>query len=855
MPKSRRIPPDIHRRQIEAYEVGRPVFEKYAEVLERVLANACAVSFPEALVQSRAKTLSSFAEKCARRYGDHPDAINEFTDLCGARVIVQTLEQVRAVCRFIEANFRIHERDDKTLRLSEGKFGYRDMHYVVGLRPDRCRVLGITDDEKDYIGSHRAELQVRTWLQHAWADTVHDRIYKNPLNLSREIRRTGALQAALIEEGDRNFGEMADTLDGMIANYGAFATKEEVLREIEVQELLLASERQEEKKPGLALRLAHMKLSLGRYPEVVSLLEPHELAEGPNQPELLSDLGFAQCRANVRNPEADAYGQGVERLERSLLLLGRPSGRFVQDLRKSTSLLARTHRRLGWAKRVIAGERRAAREHFRLAHEAEPTSPYYLADMLCHELDFLRKWDWLIPMRGAIGEALQTCRAHATAGIELPRAHFAAARLSLVLGRSREDSDESDRTSDDSYAALGFYARGLQHSLDERHCVLPEILEQEVGWIAGLGDWERLRPPARWALDLLRLGERRPASRAESDVTPRGTLIVVGGAGSMDTADMDAVRPLLELVLEGFEGTVISGGTSAGVPGCVGDLAAELQARGAKRFRLVGYLPRGRTLHEGYDPPPVQCEETEFSPEQPLRIWKDLFDEGTDPRDVLLIGFGGGRLSAAEYRVALALGATVAAIVGTGGASDDLAADPLWSGLPNFLPVPFDPESVRALVAPARDLFSDKVLESMAIAFHESHVAGSSEKLPPPMLPWQKLDETYRRANREQALHSISILEAAGLGARPAASPTSFRPFTDAEVDRMAEMEHGRWNVERLRGGWRPGTTRDDASRTHDCIVPWTALSEEMREADRMAVRRYPEILAKAGVEIFEPDP
>jgi hypothetical protein len=67
----------------------------------------------------------------------------------------------------------------------------------------------------------------------------------------------------------------------------------------------------------------------------------------------------------------------------------------------------------------------------------------------------------------------------------------------------------------------------------------------------------------------------------------------------------------------------------------------------------------------------------------------------------------------------------------------------------------------------------------------------------------------------------------------------------------MAELEHGRWNVERLRDGWRFGKPRDDSRKLHDCLVPWNELPEEIKRYDRDAVRAFPEILAQAGLEIY----
>ena len=100
-----KLTPELHRQQIETYTKQYPDYAAYANALKRILTQACAASLPEAFVQARAKTIPSFAEKCARKFHKYPDAVNHFTDLCGARLIVQTLDQVEAAKTFIRANF------------------------------------------------------------------------------------------------------------------------------------------------------------------------------------------------------------------------------------------------------------------------------------------------------------------------------------------------------------------------------------------------------------------------------------------------------------------------------------------------------------------------------------------------------------------------------------------------------------------------------------------------------------------------------------------------------------------------------------------------------------------------------
>ena len=86
---SAKLAPKDHRRMIEDYTAERPHYVTYASALEHVLRDACKISIPEVIVQSRPKNISSFAEKCVRKFGKYGlEPLKKMTDLCGARVIV-----------------------------------------------------------------------------------------------------------------------------------------------------------------------------------------------------------------------------------------------------------------------------------------------------------------------------------------------------------------------------------------------------------------------------------------------------------------------------------------------------------------------------------------------------------------------------------------------------------------------------------------------------------------------------------------------------------------------------------------------------------------------------------------------
>lgn len=121
----------------------------------------------------------------------------------------------------------------------------------------------------------------------------------------------------------------------------------------------------------------------------------------------------------------------------------------------------------------------------------------------------------------------------------------------------------------------------------------------------------------------------------------------------------------------------------------------------------------------------------------------------------------------------------------------------------------------------------------------------------PALRPWQMLEETYRAPNRSQADHILFKLAAAGLIMSP--TPTFADGSTEPVWSRLdileslACMEHDRWASERILAGWTHGGVRDDRARHHPDLRPYSSLSEEAREKDRVAVATIPFILHTGG--------
>ncbi len=856
MAEKEKLDPKTHQKQIQAYTAIKDRYETFAAVLHKLLEQSCKPAVSEAIVQTRAKTISSFAEKCARKYKKYKDPVNQFTDLCGARVIVQTLEQVRAVEAFVNENFIILEKEDKGLLLETDRFGYRDMHFIIQLKSGHPYSLPDEETEKlPDLKDLKAELQVRTWLQHAWADILHDRIYKAPLHLSAEIKRAGNLLAAVMEEGDRGFDRLALDLDGMHANYTAYASAENVQDEIEVLTLLEASA-DIKNKPRLALKLARLIAIQSEWARMIDLLEPHVDEKNLTGLEIRSELGYALCRQNRTKVNSyqmipDDYTRGQKFLLEVIQECENTHYDIVPNLRKLCSIHARANARLGWSYEPLEADAFKARRYYARAAELEPGNPYYLTDMLGFEFHFSPESELLSSFRATIRKALQACLEHAKAGTELPASFFAAGRLFLLLNEPEN--------------ALEVYARGVRYCRAKEGIFPRDVMEREIDWLIRINPGRLLLESHQWVKNLLTLGLSAPdfniaALSTEKKDSDHHILIIAGGAESLSPDHKTAAEEFIYEALGDFQGLVISGGTTSGIPGAVGAAAERLDREEQRKFRLVGYLPqhlpRDAEQDTRYDQL-IASGANMFSAGQVLDAWKDILSDNKPPLHIQLLGFGGGPIAAFEYRLALAMGATVGLVSGMGGASDEIFKDPLWSDIPGLtlFPLPADAKTLRAFVLPDGVAFDENDLKGMAQAFHNQYRQDNRTKIQPDTLKdWDILPDTYKKANQEQAAYAIRILNAAGFDVvKVKGEPVPFTEFTKDEINLMAELEHGRWNIERLHDGWRPGHPRDNQRKIHDCLVAWNELSDEIKQYDIDAVKAFPEILAKANMEIRRP--
>ncbi|MGN8008150.1 GTP pyrophosphokinase [Acinetobacter sp. 22301] len=205
------------------YDNNIDPYKGLAEIIAVTLKNSLVsqkISFVD--VPYRHKTKKSFLKKIDDKLAEKDYSPELMTDLAGIRVITLIEADVQKVCELIQAMFNVHPADsvNKSEKLGEEKVGYRSVHFVC----DVGEVRGNLPEFTAYKGLC-FEIQVRTALEHAWAEIEHDRGYKLGGKLPSHLNRRFKLLSGLLESADLEFNrltveieEYAKTLKDNISN-------------------------------------------------------------------------------------------------------------------------------------------------------------------------------------------------------------------------------------------------------------------------------------------------------------------------------------------------------------------------------------------------------------------------------------------------------------------------------------------------------------------------------------------------------------------------------------------------------------------------------------------------------------
>lgn len=222
--------PASARTAVADYEARRPALmvatENYLRLVTALLDDA-GINYLS--ITARTKSIESFAAKAERAVDGRrlfSDPLVEITDQVGLRVITYLREDVDAVATLLADEMRLLDDRDMGLETArEGRWGYASRHLLVGVEGEQ----------------QPASIQVRTVLQHAWAEFEHDIRYKGsiPAEHAPDLDRRFTLAAGLLELADREFTGIRERL--LVTMTGDETTDEEASADPRIATPVLAT--------------------------------------------------------------------------------------------------------------------------------------------------------------------------------------------------------------------------------------------------------------------------------------------------------------------------------------------------------------------------------------------------------------------------------------------------------------------------------------------------------------------------------------------------------------------------------------------------------------------------------------
>jgi tetratricopeptide (TPR) repeat protein len=483
--------------------------------------------------------------------------------------------------------------------------------------------------------AHGIRMQPHPRLRKNWAEKAH-RLTGGRDEFAQKISR-------LADRADEHMNRSLDLerrlhmrLREYTRHYESFCSREQLDAQLkELRQVLESSP----PNRNLSLRVARLHLACGLFEDVVSDLEPYT---GDADAECLRILGTALTKLHEKSPENEDYLlRGRTYLEQAL--------EADPDSADAAATLAGTYRK---------ADSETARKYYAMAHEQDPSDPYPLGNLVEFEMHNAPPQAVIERYRESLDQATERCLFRINVGNDGPWPYFDLGKFAMWMGRD--------------YESLGAYMRGALAAkapwqIDSALKSLIPDTTLDAPFVA--------RRFARRTLKLVNTIRHSDAQANHTSVTVQPPVIIVCGHCASELPNH--CSQLMREVFGGYSGTLISGGTTSGISGMVGELAESTES-----IHAIGYLPKvipGDVYLDSRYSEHRRSTSEKFSPDEPLTYWQDIFESGINPQQVRLFVIGGGALTAFECQLALAVRASVVCVEHQPGtAIEKLMTDPLW---------------------------------------------------------------------------------------------------------------------------------------------------------------------------------
>lgn len=151
-------------------------------------------------ISHRVKNSSSLENKIQKK--KKYKNLKDITDILGFRIITFYSSDIDDIEALIKKEFIIDEDNsiDKRKAIEPDRFGYMSLHYIVSLKKERSSLPEYSD-----FSDYKFEIQIRTILQHCWAEIEHKLGYKSKNSMPDEIRRLFSILSGNLELVDKEF--------------------------------------------------------------------------------------------------------------------------------------------------------------------------------------------------------------------------------------------------------------------------------------------------------------------------------------------------------------------------------------------------------------------------------------------------------------------------------------------------------------------------------------------------------------------------------------------------------------------------------------------------------------------------
>lgn len=197
------------RRIIKQYHENQQIYRSLKHDIEDIFESVIVTNrFRISSMSIRIKSEDALKKKIT--YKNKYREINEITDVVACRIITLFEDDVDRIYESIKDNFDIIEYNDKRKKNYDDRidFGYNSLHLLIKFNDERCQFIEYAP-YKDIV----FELQIRTTLQHSWAEIEHGLGYKSQYEIPKDIRRRLTRLSAALELLDEEFVQIAKDVD------------------------------------------------------------------------------------------------------------------------------------------------------------------------------------------------------------------------------------------------------------------------------------------------------------------------------------------------------------------------------------------------------------------------------------------------------------------------------------------------------------------------------------------------------------------------------------------------------------------------------------------------------------------